>query len=135
MLSELRTEFRGHFDRLAEGKLAFPVCEECDRMHWYPMPICPHCQSKRVSWHSVGGQGEVWSWTIVRHPFDQGYRDKLPYVVAMICFRDAPGVRLIANIVDVSPEQLRVGLPVEFVPSTGGEKLPRPLFRPLRTEA
>jgi uncharacterized protein len=130
MGAELRAEFRGHFENLAAGRVTFPVCEDCGRQHWYPMPLCPHCRSSRLSWRPVR-VGEIWSWTVVRRAFDPNYHDRLPYVVAMVSFEDAPGIRLVANVEGVAPEHLRVGLPVEFVPPAIGDPLPRPVFRPV----
>lgn len=132
MTVEPRAEFRGHFDRLSAGQLAFPICEACGKWHWYPMPLCPHCRSNRLAWRLVRGVGEIWSWTVVRHPFDPSSRDRIPYVVALVCFTDAPGIRLVANIEGVSPDALRIGLPVELIPPAGDEHPPRPVFGPMR---
>jgi uncharacterized OB-fold protein len=131
MAADMKPEFRGHFDHLAAGKVAFPVCDDCHQRHWYPMAQCPHCQSSHLSWQPVRGIGEIWSWTIVRHAFGPEFRDRLPYIVALICFEDAPGIRLVANIEHASPDELRIGLPVEFIPPAGAAPL-RPVFRPLQ---
>jgi uncharacterized protein len=125
-------EFRGHFDHMSTGELAFPICEDCGKQHWYPMTLCPHCQSSRLSWRPVQGVGEIWSWTVVRHAFEASYHYKLPYVVALVCFEDAPGIRLVANVEDVSPDELRIGLPVEFIRPADDDPLPRPVFGPVR---
>jgi uncharacterized OB-fold protein len=130
-----RTEFQGHFDRLSRGELAFPICQDCGKWHWYPMTLCPHCQSSRLAWRPVQGVGEIWSWTVVRHAFDPGYAGRLPYVVALVCFEDAPGVRLVANIEGVSPEDLRIGQPVRLLLPDDGRPLSRPVFGPLPTPA
>ena len=132
MTVDQRAEFQGHFDHLSAGRLAFPTCDDCGKGHWYPMTLCPHCRSGRLSWRPVRGIGEVWSWTVVRHRFDPGCRLELPYVVALVCFEDAPGVRLVANIEDASPDELRIGLPVRLRPPIDGQPLPRPAFIPLR---
>lgn len=131
MAVEPRAEFRGHFEHLSAGRLAFPICQACGKWHWYPMTLCPHCRSGRLAWRTVRGVGDIWSWTVVRHPFDPGWHDKIPYVVALVCFTDAPGIRLVANIEDISPVDLRIGLPVELVPPADDEPLPRPVFRPV----
>jgi uncharacterized OB-fold protein len=130
MSAELKAEFRGHFDHLAAGELAFPRCEDCGRWHWYPMALCPHCRSSRVKWQTVRGDGRIWSWTVVRHPFDDDFRTRLPYVVALVCFEEAPGVRLVANVEGVAPDGLSIGMPVELVRPAAGGTFPRPLFRP-----
>lgn len=127
-----RAEFQGHFDHLSAGTLAFPVCRDCGKGHWYPMTLCPHCRSSRLSWRPVQGVGEIWSWTVVRHAFDPGHADELPYVVALVCFEDAPGIRLVANIEGVSAQELRIGLPVRFMPAADGRPLSRLVFGPLR---
>lgn len=132
MAKETKAGFRGHFDHLSAGKLAFPFCEECGRWHWYPMPLCPHCRSSRLSWRPVSGTGEIWSWTVVRHAFDASHRDKLPYVVALVCFEEAPGIRLVANVEAASPDELRIGMPVELVPPVPGEPAQHAAFRPVR---
>ena len=49
------------------------------------------------------------------HAFDKSRAGALPYVVALVEFADAPGVRLVTNIVDSQQEGLRIGQPVEPV--------------------
>jgi len=120
-------EFAGFFDNLRRGRLAFPHCEQCTRFHWYPMPRCPHCRSSRVSWTPVSPRGEVFSFTSVHHPFDPKRRDHLPYIVALVTFPDAPGVRLITNIDGVDVKDLTIGAAVDPVFSGGDE--PTVVFR------
>lgn len=107
-------EFAGFFAHARQGHLCFPYCQACGRFHWYPMPRCPHCQHAGWHWQRVSGAGEIFSFTTVRHAFDQSRRDALPYVVALITFADAPGVRLVTNI-DAEAGALRVGQRVEPV--------------------
>lgn len=130
MVGSHRAEFQGHFDHLSAGRLAFPVCQACGKGHWYPMTLCPHCRSSRLAWQAVQGVGEIWSWTVVRHAFDPSHADRLPYVVALVCFADAPGIRLVANIEGVSEEDLRIGLPVRLLVPADGRPMSRPVFGP-----
>jgi len=104
-------EFDGFFAALGHRALAFPCCAACGRFHWYPMKRCPHCGSGDIGWQEVGGEGEVFSWTAVRHAFDPAYADRLPYVVALVEFADAPGVRLVTNVA-ADPAALRIGMKV-----------------------
>ena len=76
------------------------------------------------------------AFTINRQPWIPGFEP--PYVVAMVELADEPDVRLITNIVDISPEDVRVGLEVEvlfedWTDPTGDEstRVWIPLFRPL----
>ena len=47
----------------------------------------------------------------------------------------AEGVRLVSQVLDVAPEQLRVGLPVEVVFDDVTPEVPLPKFRPLSQSA
>src|SRR5262245_53985195 len=95
----LSPEFLPHFEGLACREIRLPCCGECGRFHWYPMPRCPHCQSSDIRWTSITGAARLYSWTVVRHAFHPSLRGALPYVVALVTFDDAPGVRLITNLV------------------------------------
>jgi hypothetical protein len=39
-------------------------------------------------------------------------KQNLPYNVAVISIRDYPHVRIVGNVIDVAPEQMRIGMPV-----------------------
>ena len=54
---------------------------------------------------------------------------ELPYVVAIIALEDAGGVRMISNVVDASPDELEIGLPVELVWEDMSADLAIPRFR------
>jgi uncharacterized protein len=115
MTDVLLPEHAGFVAGMKEGRLCFPRCRDCGRFHWYPMPVCPHCQSAALAWQPVEGSAHVYSFTVVRHAFEEKWRNALPYVVALVEFADAPGVRLITNIVDIDPADVRIGLTVEPV--------------------
>ena len=126
-------EFQPYFAALARGELAFPRCADCGRFHWYPMILCPSCHGARIGWVAVSGLASLFSWTVVRHDFDPAiigrFGLRTPYVVALLEFADAPGVRLISNLVDADLAALAIGMAVEAIfPADPG----RVLFRPAR---
>ena len=122
-------EFDGFFEHAQHGRLAFPRCDACLCVHWYPMPICPHCQGTDIAWQPVTGRGEIFSFTRVHHAFDKSRRDALPYVVALIVFEDAPGVQFITNLIGSPQQDIAIGRPVEAVfPASDGTS-PPVLFR------
>jgi hypothetical protein len=126
--NELLPEFAGFFEHARAGRLAFPRCRACTRFHWYPMPRCPHCLSPDVGWQPVSGDGRVYSFTRVTHAFDRSRADALPYVVAIVTFADAPGVRLVTNIVGDGLAGLSVGEAVRPVFAGDGEGGPPVCF-------
>lgn len=107
--NELLAEFAGFYESARAGYLAFPQCRTCGRFHWYPMPRCPHCQGNDIEWRRVSGTAELYSFTRVMHPFDKSRAGALPYVVGLVTFADAPGVRLVTNIVGDGVDTLRIG--------------------------
>jgi uncharacterized OB-fold protein len=52
---------------------------------------------------------------VVRHPFLPQFREKVPFATGLVALDEDPSVRLVTEIVDVSPEQLRIDLPMEVV--------------------
>lgn len=56
--------------------------------------------------------GVVETFTIVHHVVHPMLKQKVPYNVAVISLRDYPHVRIVGNVIDVAPEQMRIGLPV-----------------------
>lgn len=78
------------------------------------------------------------AYTVNRQPWIPGLDP--PYIVAMVELEDEPDVRLITNVVDVSRDDIHVGLPVEvffedWTEPTGDpdSHVWLPLFRPARS--
>ncbi|MBT5083232.1 MAG: hypothetical protein HOK21_05155 [Rhodospirillaceae bacterium] len=109
---DMATEFMPFWNAVDAGHLSFPVCRTCDRFHWYPLNLCPYCRGQDIAWSEVSGPGELYSWTVVRHAFDPEFWDQIPYIVALVVFPDAPGIRLVTNLIDVAPEKLSFGIAV-----------------------
>lgn len=101
--------FSPYFASLADGHLSFPHCDDCGQFHWYPMRLCPHCRSSCIVWRPIAGDATVYSWTTVHHAFDPSFDLSPPYVVALLEFADAPGVRLVTNIAGPDLTRLHVG--------------------------
>lgn len=108
-------EFAPFWRHVAAGRLCFPKCGACGRFHWYPLPRCPHCLAVDIDWCAVEPLGTLFSWTVVRHAFTPAFAEKVPYVVGLIEFRDAPGVRLVSEIRAAPPDALRIAMPVQPV--------------------
>ena len=94
--------------------LAFQHCTNCGTFRHPPVDVCYVCQSTDSGWTEISGEGTVYSYTVVTHAVHPGLVTKVPFNVALVEFPDAPGVRLITNVVDASPEELTVGLPVRL---------------------
>jgi hypothetical protein len=123
--TEFPPEFAGFHENARAKRLAFPFCRPCGRFHWYPMPRCPACRGREIEWRPVSGKAEVFSFTRVQHPFDKARTEALPYIVALLAFADAPGVRFVTNIVGDRLDEVKIGQAVEarFTADRNGEPL------------
>jgi uncharacterized OB-fold protein len=106
-----------------ERRLVAPQCADCQTFRLPPTPFCPNCRSKAVDWIELSGAATVYSFAVV-HGFP-GMPDLL-LVPAVLELPDAPGARLVSNIVDVAPADVTIGMPlrVDFSPISDGWLLP-----------
>ncbi len=112
----------------AEHRLVVQRCTACGRTRLPPAPVCAACRSTEADWREVPGRGEVYTYTVVHRPIAAG--QPLPTVIAVIALEEAGGVRMISNLVEVEPEAVRIGMPVELVWEDMSADLAVPRFRP-----
>ncbi|HEY7134051.1 MAG TPA: Zn-ribbon domain-containing OB-fold protein [Acidimicrobiia bacterium] len=99
----------------AEHRLVVPRCTSCGTYRMPPSPFCYACQAQGIEWVEQRGAGVVYSYTVIRHAVVPVMRDALPYVVAVVELPDAGGVRLVANLVDMDPDAVEIGMAVRVV--------------------
>ncbi|MGI6856290.1 Zn-ribbon domain-containing OB-fold protein [Mesorhizobium sp. 1B3] len=106
---------QAYWDFIRQRQLRIQRCTYCARFRHPPMPNCPSCRSASAEWAAVSGNGEVFSYTIVRHAAHPALKTALPFNVAVVMLDDAGDVRLVSNVVDASHEEMRIGLSVSLV--------------------
>jgi uncharacterized OB-fold protein len=111
-----------------EGRFTLCRCQECRAWLQPPLERCKHCAGA-TSFEEASGEGEIYSYIVIRHPSVPAFVSQLPYVVALVQL--AEGVRLPGRLVGVEPDQVRVGqhVQVEFDTLPGAEA-PAAVFRP-----
>jgi uncharacterized protein len=119
-----------------DGNLLISRCHACGHFFHPPAPACWRCRSFDVAPEKVSGLATVAAFTVDRQPWIPGFEP--PYIVAIVEIAEDPDVRLITNVVDVEPEDMRIGLEVEvffedWTAISGGEdtRVWIPLFRPV----
>ncbi|GAB2983271.1 Zn-ribbon domain-containing OB-fold protein [Amycolatopsis acidiphila] len=119
---------RVYWDAYAEGRFLIARCGSCDRVHHYPRPYCPFCWSDDVSPWQASGRGTLYTYSTVYVNDLAPFRERLPYVAAMVELAEGP--RVMSTVTGCDPADLRVGmaLVVDFQPLT--EELSAPVFRP-----
>jgi len=117
---------RFFWDAAREGKLLIQRCRSCGTLRHPPAPMCGRCGSLEWEGTESTGRGTVHSWIVSRHP---SRPDDEPRVVVLVDL--AEGTRLVSNLVDVDPAEVRNEMPVEvcFVAYNDGDVV-LPQFRP-----
>ncbi|HEV8311034.1 MAG TPA: OB-fold domain-containing protein [Methylomirabilota bacterium] len=127
IVPESDSEWHGYFEAARAGRLVVRRCDDCGLLRYPPGAGCPWCGSLGWRWQPVSGRGTIYSYEIVVHAIQPGFRDFTPYPVVIVELdeqRGTPtpddGVRLVANLVthDFRPEResaVAIGARVEVV--------------------
>jgi uncharacterized OB-fold protein/acyl dehydratase len=122
---------RGHdngwwWDAVDAGKVLIQRCKNCRTLRHPPRPMCGECQS--MEWDSIEStlQGEVLSYTCVRHPKVPGY----PSDPVCAVIRLGEGTNLVSNIVGCEYDDVFIGMKVNGKVERVDEKTLLPQFYP-----
>jgi uncharacterized protein len=117
----------------ARGELLVQRCEDCLAFQYPPTVVCERCQSRAVRPTRVSGRGTLYALTVMHQAFLPVFAEDLPFTIALVDLDDAPGARLLANIVDADPGGLAAGDPLEVVFEPRGDYAV-PQFRPAASQ-
>lgn len=95
------------------GELRLQRCAVCEHFRYPISTICPRCLSGQWAWEAVSGLGTVQTFTIFERAYHEAWKDKVPYVVALVELAEGPV--FLTNIVGVRPAEVRVGQQVSVV--------------------
>jgi uncharacterized OB-fold protein len=109
----------------AAGELRIQRCGQCGALRHPPGPMCPECGAASPGYVVAVGTGEVYSYVVHHHPPVPGRQ--LPIVVALVALPE--GVRMVGELLDVSPERVAVGLPVRVAFVRVDDELTLPAWR------
>ena len=115
------------WDACAKRELRFQRCGGCGVCRFPPLAGCRDCGATEAEWIAVSGRGRVFSYSIVHHPAIPDIAEDVPYAVVVVEFDDAPGARLISNVLDAGIDEIEIGMAVELAwdEPTPGVILPR----------
>jgi len=87
-----------YYDGLKRHELLLQKCKSCGKFRFWPIEMCPFCNSLEYEWARCSGKGTVNSYT-VQHA-----------VVLLVELEEGP--RLVTHGL-MSPEEVTIGMPVE----------------------
>jgi acetyl-CoA acetyltransferase len=84
--------------------------------------MCPECHSLEQEFVDLAGTGTLYSYSLLHHPQHPAF--SYPIIAALVDLDE--GVRIVSNLVDVQPADIRIGMPlqVRFEPTDGGFAVP-----------
>jgi len=115
----------GFWEGVKRQELVFQRCTGCGDWSHPPRPMCPKCRSLEKEWSPSSGKGTIHSWVTYQEAPHPGF--KAPYSVVLVELEE--GVRLVSNLVDVKPEEITIGMPVEVVFDQVTDEIVLPKFR------
>ena len=101
---------RAFWEAGRDGVLRFPACNQCRALQHPPGPVCRYCRSEDLGMRDVPATGVVAGVTINHQQWDARYVP--PFAIATVAIDADPRVRLVTNLVDLKPEEARVGMRV-----------------------
>jgi hypothetical protein len=123
----------------SDGVLHILRCGDCRFWIHPPQETCPTCGSTNLAPEVTAGLGTVFTYTVNRHPYNPAV--PIPYVIAIVELDEQAGLRFTTNVVNIDPEKVQIGLPVQvaferfdevfvpvFEPRLDAEKADRPAF-------
>lgn len=118
------------FEAAREHRLLIQRCASCATLRHPPGPCCPECNSFEHDTVEASGRARVHSFVVNHHPRHPAF--DFPLIVAVVDLEE--GTRLITNLVDLTPEQVEIDMPVTLRWFDEDEELSLPVFGPTEQE-
>jgi hypothetical protein len=110
VLYAIDSDTRPFWEATKRGELLIQHCPQCDAYQFYPRIVCKNCLSD-VEWVVAKGTGSVYSFSVVHKVFNPEFKDKVPFIVALIELDEGP--RMMTNLIGVPFESVKIGMRVK----------------------
>jgi len=87
-------------------------CTNCGVKIFPSTSVCPECGCRDFKKYKLPERGTITSWTVINNA-PAGYKKYVPYIVGLVDLGD--GIKLLSQIVDISPGELEFNMPVKAV--------------------
>ena len=109
---KIHADNRIFWEGCKQKKLLFQKCNNCGKIRWPYSIACPECYS--FSWEIVEskGKGKIYSYVVYNVPFHKEFKDRVPYIVAIIELNE--GIKFLSNIVEIDKDKIECNKEVEI---------------------
>ncbi|WP_026928406.1 Zn-ribbon domain-containing OB-fold protein [Granulicoccus phenolivorans] len=102
-----------YWDGLAEHRVVLARCTACGTYSQRLPMLCHNCTGEEFAWSQVSGRGSIYTYTVARQSWVEGFAEEIPYVVVSVALEEQPDTYLTTNLVgDYDLDELDLGLPV-----------------------
>lgn len=112
-----------------DGVLLLQYCPVARKYQFYPRPVSVYTGRRNLEWRRASGKGTVYTYTVTHRP-PEPFKGVPPYVVATVEL--AEGVRIVTNLVNCAPDEVRIDMPVRLAWVRIGDDFAYPVFEPDR---
>lgn len=99
------------WDGVRDGVVKLQKCNDCGVWVFYPRSRCSSCLSDALDWHTVSGDGTLYTFTIARQPTSPHFASEVPQRIAVVELDE--GVRLTTTLVNVTDADIKIGMRVK----------------------
>lgn len=101
------------WNALAEHRIRIQYSPSTDAWVFYPRIRAPRTLADDLEWREISGHGTLYSYTVARRPVGPHFAEAVPQLLAIVEWDEGP--RFSTEMVDTTPEELRVGMRVRPV--------------------
>jgi len=101
------------WESLKEHQVKVQKCDNCGRMRYVPKEICYNCHHTTWTWEPISGNGEVYTFTIVRRAPTPAYQEDAPYAIIHVTMDE--GIRMVGTLRNADAESVAIGQKVKVV--------------------
>jgi scaffold protein (connect acetoacetyl-CoA thiolase and HMG-CoA synthase) len=96
----------------SEGKVRLIQCKWCGKRYVPPRYVCANCNKTDFSEALANGEGEVYSFTIIRMPFEE-FAKEAPYAFGEIKLNE--GIVVPGRFTNEKEKEVKIGSKVSFL--------------------
>jgi uncharacterized OB-fold protein len=128
-LPQIRPETAGFWQAARAGRLVYQQCAACGQRQLFPRLLCHRCLATDLRWAEASGRGRVISHTTIHQAAHPAFAAEVPYLYALVELDEGP--RVLTNLVQVDPEEVRIGMAVKVRFTRASDEIALPHFEPV----
>ena len=99
-----------YWESLRSHRIEIQYSPSLGRYVFYPRTLAPGTLADDLEWREIDGGGTVFTYTVAERPTGPPWADAVPQLLAVVEWDVGP--RVSTELVDVEPENIRIGMRV-----------------------